>query len=322
MRTSNIESSLFSDEFDMEFRHLKYFVVVAEERHFTRAAERLGMAQPPLSQQVRKLEREIGAQLFHRLTRGVELTDAGRVLYEDAKRIVDQVEQAKTRALSAARGQTGHIRVGFASSVVFHPVIAEIVRAYREAHPDVRLSPSESNVSALIDDLLAERIDLAIIRQTSQESERVKIEPLFDEDMLMVLPPQHELAGRTSISLHSIAQETLIMFPRAIAPVLYDEVISACQRAGFSPRLGQESTQVASAVSLVAAGFGVSIVPRSIRQILAPGVTFHAIEGPQPKAQFVIAYRSTECSKVVRDFLQIARSLSRDRHDASISESF
>ena len=108
----------------MEFRHLKYFVVVAEERNFTRAAERLGMAQPPLSQQIQKLEHEIGAQLFRRLTRGVELTDAGRVLYEDARRIVNEVELAKSRAQSAARGQTGSIRVGFASSVVFHPVIA------------------------------------------------------------------------------------------------------------------------------------------------------------------------------------------------------
>ena len=248
------------------------------------------------------------------MTRGVELTDAGRVLYEDARRIVDQVEQAKTRAQSAARGQTGHIRVGFASSVVFHPVIAEIVRAYRETHPDVRLSPSESNVAALIDDLLAERIDLAIIRQTAQESERLKIEALFDEHMVVALPPQHRLGGEADISLQSLAQETLIMFPRSIAPVLYDEVMSACQRAGFSPQLGQESTQVASAVSMVAAGFGVSIVPQSIRQVAATGVTYHAIDGPGPKAQIVIAYRSTEFSKVVRDFLEVARRLTRNRH--------
>jgi DNA-binding transcriptional LysR family regulator len=301
----------------MELRHLKYFVVVAEERHFTRAAVRLGMAQPPLSQQIRKLEHEIGALLFRRLTRGVELTDAGRVLYEDAKRIVDQVEQAKTRAQSAARGQTGHIRVGFASSVVFHPIIAEIVRAYRETHPDVRLSPSESNVAALIEDLLAERIDLAIIRQTAQESARVKIEALFDEDMVVALPPQHRLGGEAGINLQSLAQETLIMFPRTIAPVLYDEVMSACQRAGFSPQLGQESTQVASAVSMVAAGFGVSIVPQSIRQVAATGVTYHAIDGPGPKAQIVIAYRSTEFSKVVRDFLEVARRLTRNRHHDS-----
>ena len=301
----------------MELRHLKYFVVVAEERHFTRAAERLGMAQPPLSQQIRKLEHEIGALLFRRLTRGVELTDAGRVLYEDARHIVDQVEHAKTRAQSAARGQTGHIRVGFASSVVFHPVIAEIVRAYRETHPDVRLSPSESNVAALIDDMLAERIDLAIIRQTAQESGRVKIEALFEEDMVVALPPQHRLGGEAGISLQSLAQETLIMFPRSIAPVLYDEVMSACQRAGFSPQLGQESTQVASAVSMVAAGFGVSIVPQSIRQVTATGVTYHAIDGPGPKAQIVIAYRSTEFSKVVRDFLEVARRVTGNRHHDS-----
>ncbi|MGF7137153.1 DNA-binding transcriptional LysR family regulator [Paraburkholderia sp. EB58] len=296
----------------MELRHLKYFVVVAEEGHFTRAAERLGMAQPPLSQQVQKLEREIGAQLFHRLTRGVELTDAGRVLYEDARRIVSEVELAKSRAQSAARGQTGSIRVGFASSVVFHPIIADIVRTYRESHPAVTLSPSESNVEALIDDLTAGRIDLAIIRQTSQESERVKTEALLDEDMLIVLPPQHALAASPSIDLRSIAHETLIMFPRAIAPVLYDEVMSAYQRAGLTPQLGQESTQVASAVSMVAAGFGISIVPNSIRQIHA-GVSYHAIEGAQPKAQIVLAYRFGEFSRVVRDFVDVAKRSVRDR---------
>ncbi|CAB3809938.1 HTH-type transcriptional regulator BenM [Paraburkholderia ultramafica] len=296
----------------MEFRHLKYFVVVAEERHFTRAAERLGMAQPPLSQQIRKLEHEIGAQLFRRLTRGVELTDAGRVLYEDARRIVNEVELAKSRAQGAARGQTGSIRVGFASSVVFHPVIADIVRAYRESHPAVRLSPSESNVEALIDDLMAGRIDLAIIRQTSQESDRLKTEALLDEDMLIVLPPQHPMAASPCIDLRSIAHETLIMFPRAIAPALYDEVISACQRAGFTPLLGQESTQVASAVSMVAAGFGVSVVPNSIRQVHA-GVSYHAIEGTRPKAQIVLAYRSGEFSRVVRNFVGLAKRLVQER---------
>jgi len=160
---------------------------------------------------------------------------------------------------------------------------------------------------------MAERIDLAIIRQTSQESDRVKVEALFDEDMLIVLPPQHALSTAPSISLSEIAEEMLIMFPRAIAPVLYDEIISACQRAGFSPQLGQESAQITSAVSMVAAGFGVSIVPHSIRQVAATGVTYHAIEGLQPKAQVVIAYRSTEFSKVVRDFLEIAKRLSRNR---------
>jgi DNA-binding transcriptional LysR family regulator len=291
----------------MEFRHLKYFVTVAEERHFTRAAERLGMAQPPISQQIHKLEHEVGALLFRRLTRGVELTDAGRVLYQDARKILSLVEQARCRVQSAARGQTGSIRVGFASSVVFHPVISEVVRAYRESHPQVTISPSESNISALVEDLIEERIDVAIIRQTSLVAERVKLAPLLDERMLLVLPPQHMLSSSERISLAEVAHERLILFPRSIAPVLYDDVISACQRAGFSPQFGQESTQVASAVSMVAAGFGITVVPYSIRHLHALGVTYHEIEGPQPTAQIVVAYRSDEFSKVVRDFIDVAK---------------
>ncbi|ALL70306.1 LysR family transcriptional regulator (plasmid) [Paraburkholderia caribensis MBA4] len=300
----------------MEFRHLKYFVTVAEERHFTRAAERLGMAQPPISQQVHKLEHEVGAQLFRRLTRGVELTDAGRVLYGDARKILDLVEQARCRVQSAARGQTGSIRVGLAGSVVFHPVVPEVVRAYRESHPQVTISPSENNISALVDDLIEERIDIAIIRQTSQVSERIKLAPLLDERMLLVLPPQHKLADSARISLADVAHERLILFPRSIAPVLYDDVISACQRAGFSPQLGQESTQVASAVNMVAAGFGVTVVPHSIRQLHHAGVTYHEIEGTQPTAQLVVAYRSNEFSRVVRDFIHAAHRETR-RHKAS-----
>jgi DNA-binding transcriptional LysR family regulator len=291
----------------MEFRHLKYFVTVAEERHFTRAAERLGMAQPPISQQIHKLEEELGALLFRRLTRGVELTDAGRVLYEDAKRILILVDQAKSRAQSAARGQTGTIRVGFASSVVFHPVIAEIVASYRESHPQVTISPCESNISALVEDLLDERIDLAIIRQTGLATERVKLEPLLDEKMLVVLPPDHALAQAGRIRLEALARERLILFPRSIAPLLYDDVISACEHAGFTPELGQESTQVASAVSMVAAGFGVTVVPHSIRHVYAAGVSYHEIEGPQPTAHVVLAYRSDEFSKLVRDFVDVSK---------------
>jgi DNA-binding transcriptional LysR family regulator len=291
----------------MELRHLKYFVTVAEERHFTRAAERLGMAQPPISQQIHKLEREIGAQLFRRLTRGVELTDAGRVLYEDAVQILRLVEQAQSRAQSAARGQTGHIRVGLASSVVFHPVISELMVAYRASHPQVSISPSESNISALMEDLLEERIDVAIIRQTSLATDRIKLERVLEEHMLVVLSSQHVLAEADSVRLDALAGERFIMFPRSIAPVLYDDVISACKRCGFSPQLAQESTQVASAVSMVAAGFGVTVVPNSIRDVHPRGVTYHEIEGVQPTARVLLAWRCDEFSRAVRDFVDEAR---------------
>jgi DNA-binding transcriptional LysR family regulator len=303
----------------MEFRHLKYFVAVAEEKHFTRAAERLGMAQPPISQQVHKLEHEVGAPLFRRLTRGVELTDAGHALYRDARKILDLVEQARARVQSAARGQTGSIRVGFASSVVFHPLIPEIVRSYRESHPQVTISPSEGNISALVEELMEERVDVAIIRQTSSVSERVKLVPLLDEKMVLVLPPAHRLSGSAGISLEEVAQEQLILFPRSIAPVLYDDVIAACQRAGFSPEIGQESTQVASAVSMVSAGFGITLVPDSIQHLHHSGVTYHEIAGPQPTAQIVVAYRSDEYSRVVRDFINVAKIETR-RHAVQTPE--
>jgi DNA-binding transcriptional LysR family regulator len=291
----------------MELRHLKYFVAVAEERHFTRAAQRLGMAQPPLSHQIQKLEHEVGTLLFRRLTRGVELTEAGHVLYEDARKMLDLAERAFSRVQSAARGQTGSVRVGFASSTVFHPIVSRIVRTYRESHPHVSICPSESNISSLVEGLIEEQIDVAIIRQTSLVTERLHPVPLLDEKMLLVLPPDHRLSRSARIPLVEMASEQLILFPRAIAPVLYDDVISACQRAGFSPKLGQESTQVASAVSMVAAGFGITVVPDSIRLVHPGGVTYHEIAGPQPLAHILAAYRSDERSKVVRDFVNVVR---------------
>ena len=293
----------------MEFRYLRYFVTVADELHFTRAAERLGMAQPPLSQQIRKLEMEIGTPLFRRFARGVELTDAGRIFYEDALHILNLVDLAKNRAQSAARGLTGHIRVGFASSVVFHPMVARVVRAYRDAFPGVQLAPWESHISGLMNDLVEERIDVAVIRQASQQSENLKVEALLDEEMVVVLPSHHPLAALEALSMEMLREETLIMFPRAMAPVLHEEIISACLRAGFTPRLGQESSQVASAVSMVAAGFGVSIVPHSIKQYHAEGVTYRPIHGNAPRATIALAYRSAEHSHVILNFATIAKQV-------------
>lgn len=301
----------------MEFRYLRYFVTVADELHFTRAAERLGMAQPPLSQQIRKLETEIGAPLFRRFSRGVELTDAGKILYEDATQILNLVELARNRAQSAARGLSGRIRVGFASSVVFHPIVAKVVRAYRDAFPGVQLAPWESHVSGLMNDLMEERIDVAVIRQASQQSENLKVEALLAEEMVVVLPSQHRLTELDALSMDMLGEETLIMFPRAMAPVLYEEIISSCVKAGFTPRLGQESSQVASAVSMVAAGFGVSIVPYSIRQFHAEGVTYRPIRGNAPSARVALAYRSAEHSPVILNFAAIARKVVAQEASAS-----
>lgn len=293
----------------MEFRYLRYFVAVAEELHFTRAAERLHMAQPPLSQQIRKLEHEIGADLFHRHARGVELTAAGKTFYGDARHILDLVEQAKDRAQSAARGQQGHIRVGFAGSLAFHPLIASLVQQHRRQYPEVQLTPAEDNIAALLQALGDGRMDLLIIRQAEQATSDFHVEVLEEEEMLLALPESHPMAGMGEVDLASMRKEVFILFPREIAPDLHDDIIGTCLRAGFTPRLGQPSPQMVSSVSMVASGFGVAIVPRSIQQLHVPGVRYTRLLGQRPKVRIVLACRKNERSPVVLNFMAMATGL-------------
>ncbi|MHC1479013.1 LysR family transcriptional regulator [Frateuria aurantia] len=301
----------------MEFRYLRYFVAVAEELHFTRAAERLHMAQPPLSQQIRKLEREIGTELFYRHARGVELTAAGKLFYDDARHILDLVEQARDRAQSAARGRQGHIRVGFAGSLAFHPLIAMLVQEHRRKYPEVQLTPAEDNIAALLQALEHGRLDLLIIRQADQGTSDFRVEALEDEEMLLALPASHPMAGMTEVDLASMRKEVFILFPRDIAPDLYDEIMGTCMRAGFTPRLGQPSPQMVSSVSMVASGFGVAMVPRSIQQLQVPGVRYTRLLGLQPKVKIVLVCRKHDRSPVVANFIQMATSLCGSAASAS-----
>jgi DNA-binding transcriptional LysR family regulator len=293
----------------MELRHLRYFVAVAEELHFTRAAERLGIKQPPLSLQIRQLEQEIGTPLFHRLTRGVELTEAGTLLLDDAHRILDQVERTKTSVQTRARGETGRIHVGFAGATYFQPLVPDIIRSYRKTYPGVVLSPEQSNTPHLIAGLLSGAIDVAFVRPPLSDGEGLAVQPLVEEHMRIVLPAAHPRADSRSMPLSALAQETLILFPRRIGPGLHDSIIASCQRAGFSPALGQDAPQISSIVHLVAAGFGVSIVPQSIEQIHAEGVAYLRIDGDEPRAPIGLAYRKEEHSMAVRNFVALARRI-------------
>src|SRR5580700_7254521 len=175
----------------MELRHLRYFVAVAEELNFTRAAERLGISQPPLSLQIRQLEKELGTPLFHRRSRSVELTDAGRLLLEEARVILKQVETAKSGVRRRARGETGRIVVGSAGATYFHPVIPEIILEYRMRYPDIVLAPQASNTSLLVARLRAGQIDIALIRPPIDDVEGLTIVPLINEDTVAILPNGH-----------------------------------------------------------------------------------------------------------------------------------
>jgi DNA-binding transcriptional LysR family regulator len=295
----------------MELRHLRYFVAVAEELHFTRAAARLGIKQPPLSLQIRQLEREIGTALLRRETRGVKLTETGEFLLDEARRILDQVERTKASVQSRARGEAGHLHLGFAGATYVHRLVPSIIRAYRERYPGVVLSPEQSNTARLIAALQSGEIDVAFVRPPIIDGEGLALDPLIDEPMMIVLPEWHPRARERSMPLAALAAETFILFPRTIGPGLHDAIIASCQRAGFSPKLGQDASQTVSIIHMVAAGFGVSIVPQSLEQIRAEGAVYLGIEGQAPRAPVGLAYRRDDRSTIVRNFVGLARRVAR-----------
>ncbi|NYH14828.1 LysR family transcriptional regulator [Paraburkholderia bryophila] len=290
----------------MEFRQLRYFLAVAEHLHFTDAATHLGIAQPPLSQQILKLEREIGAPLFIRHPRRVELTEAGRLFRERARRIIEDTQQAFVEVQNAGRGETGRLSLGFAGSTVFHPTVAITMQRYRHAYERVSISCEESNSSLLLDKVAERQLDAALVRMPLNCRDLV-VEPLVDEDMLAVLPANHRLSRRRRINLADLADDPFILFPRPIGPDLYDSIIAACQEAGFAPSIGMESPQISSAANLVAAGFGVAVVPASIRQIQVENVSYHALQGNPLSTGIALIHRPREKSPTVLNFVRILR---------------
>jgi len=294
----------------MELRHLRYFVAVAEEAHITRAAERLGIQQPPLSQQIRALERELDVQLFRRKPRGVELTDAGQAFLERARAILDQVERAFATTRRTARGEQGRVVVGFTSSAPFHPFVPRVIRAFREISPLVSLVLEESGSSELVQGLHNEEIDAAFIRSPLADVVGLVVRPLLEEDMVVALPAGHSLASPSgdALSLSALANETFILYKRPGGPGLYDTIITACRGAGFSPRVGQEAPRIISTLNLVAAGLGVSIVPASLQRLQMDGVIYRPLsDSPGLKAPLILACRPGENSAAVQRFIDLVQ---------------
>jgi DNA-binding transcriptional LysR family regulator len=298
----------------MELRHLRYFVAVAEEKHMTRAARRLGIQQPPLSLQIRALEEELQVQLFRRKPRGVELTDAGLSFLDSARAVLDQVERAFATTRRTARGEQGRLVIGFTSSAPFHPFVPRIFRTFREASPLVSLELEESGSSELVQQLHSDEIDAAFIRSPVADLVGLTVRTLVEEPMLVALPAGHKLArapqsGRGSmLRLAALAEETFILYKRPGAPGLYDSIITACRSAGFSPRVGQEAPRIVSTLNLVAAGLGVSIVPSSLRRLQMDGVVYRKLSGtPQIKAPLILAYRHGEHSAALQRFIDLVQ---------------
>lgn len=290
----------------MELRHIRYFQAVAQERNFTRAAAVLGIGQPPLSQQIKDLERELGATLFRRTPRGVELTEAGEAFLTEVRFVLDGAARAKTAAQRAARGETGQLRVGFTSSAAFNHVVPRMIRNFRRAYPQVHLTLEEANTRGLLEGLEARSLDACFIRPGLETPPRVSLLRFADEAMKIVLPSSHRLAGVRRLPLEALAGEPFVTFPHVAGQSLYDEIFNACRKAGFEPEASQEAPQISSVVNLVAAELGVSIVPAAIAQVAIEGVCYVDILGPAPRARLALATREEEKAAVVRNFVALA----------------
>src|SRR6478609_207556 len=264
----------------MEIRHLRYFVAVAEELHFGRAAQRLHIQQPPLSRQIQDLENELGFPLFERSRRRVELTPAGTALLGRARQVFDALDVAIHDARSASEGESGRLVVGYPSSLAYSG-LTELLRAFRTRFPSVEISLREQPPADQIDGLKAGRLDVGFVRT----------------------------------SLDELAQEPFVLFPRARGPAFFDQLMALCGRAGFTPRIVQEAAQL-DIVSLVAAGFGVSIMPSSMRNFRRPGLVFRAIVGA-PQVELLIVWRHQNLSPALHNFVDLVRVLGVNRQRKS-----
>ena len=296
----------------MELRHLRQFVVVAEEGHITRAAERLGLQQPPLSQRIKAIEDELNVQLFLRKPRGVELTEAGRVFLDRARATLAHYDGAFEATRSAARGEQGRLLIGIQPTTLFHPFVPSVVREFRTAYPQVSLTLDECLRTEQIERLRNQQLDIGFLRSALDGHQDLLVYPLLNEAMVVALPSDHPLArsGRHAapLSLKDLAGEQFIIFARQTGPAFYEATMAACLRAGFTPRLGQEAPRITSALSLVAVGLGVSLVPACLQNMTMNGVVYRSLKGIQPKAVLMLGLRRGDRSPVVRNFVKLVRN--------------
>jgi DNA-binding transcriptional LysR family regulator len=289
----------------LELRHFRYFIAAAEELNFARAAERLGLAQPSLSLQIQALERLTGATLFHRRPR-VRLTEAGEALLVQARRTLAQAEEALEAARRAARGELGVLTLGVVPSTLLVASLTQSIRRFRELHPGVEVRLVEMSTTEQMTALGMERIDAGLLRQPSRDSP-FACEVVAEEPLLAVLPAAHRLARRRTLPLSLLAEESFVFFPRVVNPPLYDHLTSIFRRSGFIPRVVQEASEFQSCVSLVEAGFGVSVVPAGVGSIAVPGVVYRPIRAKDGLTAVALCWRQHDSSPRVTALLELMR---------------
>lgn len=284
----------------MEFRYLKYFVAVAETRHFTRAAEQLGIAQPPLSQQIKKLEHELGLDLFKRLSRGVELTHAGQVFYTDAVNILADVERAKAKARQIARGENTQVKIGFATSTSTCIKVLERVGGRIQENGGVHLQTAELSMPELATQLKSKQLDLAIMRLPCYASEPFERKVLFNDPFVAVIPAGgNELAKYPCIQMKQLRGHKILLFPRETGPALFDGMSTLFADAGVRLEPQFAAPQLRTTIAMAQAGLGIAIVPRSLAEHLDDSATVAEIDDIPPlTSRVVVAWEASNLNKL------------------------
>jgi DNA-binding transcriptional LysR family regulator len=265
---------------NIELRHLRYFIAVAEELHFGRAAERLRISQPPLSQQIQALELQIGARLLLRNNRNVSLTPAGEMFLRNAYQVLSQVEDAAAQAARIHRGEIGQLTLGFTSSSPFIGAVSRSLKHFRQLHPHVHLQMAEINSRQQIEPLLDGKLDLGIMRNT-RLPDGLDYRLLLDEPLVAVLPEDHPLAKHAELEVQALADQPFVFFSREVGTALYDEILSLLASAGITPYITQEVGEAMTIVGLVSTGLGVSILPASFMRINVDGVKYVPLTEPE-----------------------------------------
>lgn len=290
----------------MELRQIRYFVAVAEEQSFSRAAERLHISQPPLSQQIKSLEDELNVQLFRRLPRGVTLTAAGEVLLKSCLTILAQVRMAAQETSQAAAGMKGTIRMGTVSSALIY-ILPQILRHLSDNMPDIKIEFVEMSSREQTQAVLRDDLDIGLVH-TPIDTTGLLTHQVFREEFCAVLPPGHRLASHDTIPLESLANDEFVFFPRTLASGLFDKMVSLCMKAGFSPQIHHTARHQATILRMVTMGLGVTVVPGSLQQIYRGDATFCRLSGAPEYVEMCVVWRAGEPSVLTQSVVASLQS--------------
>jgi len=291
----------------MELRHIRYFLAVAREGNFTRAAERLGIGQPPLSMQIKDLEREVGAALFYRRPHGAELTEAGQAFLDGVGGMPARADEAADAARRAARGEGGRLAIGMTSTAALNPIVPDGIRRFGQLYPDVALRIEEANSLELVRHIDEGQLDVAVVRPAGLDRPSLTLRTVIDERLMAALPEGHELASHSTLRLIDLRNDPLILTPREVGRGLRDVTLDLCREAGFEPRIGREAPHIASILSLVSAALGVTLMPESMSCIRLAGVVYRPLADAHAGIPLAVAYAAQRTPPTALNFWKLLR---------------